>query len=135
MALLVPYEGEVRLLTAMLVTAAPAVEVRLYKSTMTATNDSVLADYDAVQCDAASYAAQTVTAATDWTISTVGVVSTATCAEKTFTFTAASAIYGYYVVDTTGTDKLLWAEQFADAPHAIPSGGGTQKVTVKVTAA
>jgi hypothetical protein len=135
MALLVPYEGEVRLLTAMLVTAAPALEVRLYKSTLTPTNARVLADYDAIQCTAAGYSAQTITAATDWTISTVGATTTATCVYKDFTFTAASDIYGYYVVDTTGTDKLVWAEEFADAPHQEPALGGVQRVIVTIAAA
>jgi hypothetical protein len=60
-------------------------------------------------------------------------VTTATFSEETFTFTSGDNIEGYYVEDVTTTPVLLWAEKFADSPHVIPAGGGTQKVTLKIT--
>lgn len=134
MALVVPDVGEARLLTYALKTNKPTtLTLKLYKTSVTIGEATVIGDF--TECTATGYAAATITAADDWTIATDGGTTTATCAEKTFTFTAASDIYGYYVVDATGTPEILWAEQFTDAPHAIPAGGGTQKITLKLTGA
>lgn len=137
MALLVPNVGEVRLMTYALTTNKPtSIYLRLYKNDYTPVEASVVGSFTV--CDGTGYAEQTITNATDWTIETGGGgagVTTSTCAEKTFTWTATGcAIYGYYVVDKTGSEEVLWAERFADAPHTIPTGGGTQKVTLKITA-
>jgi hypothetical protein len=134
MALLVPDEGEVRLLTYALKSTCPATyKLKLYKTDVTPAEADTIASYTV--CDATGYGDATITNADDWTVATDTGTTTATCAEKTFTFTAASNIYGYYVVDETGDDKVLWAEKFSDAPHVIPAGGGTQKITLKLTGA
>ena len=138
MALNTPDVGDARLLTYMLKTNKPAsLYLRLYTNDYTVLDGSVLADFTVM--DMAGYAEGTLAAA-NWTIATVGNVTTATygptAAETTFTMTAdtAHSVYGYYVVDKTGSEQVLWAERFADAPHVIPAGGGTQTVTVKITA-
>jgi hypothetical protein len=57
--------------------------------------------------------------------------TTASYPEQTFTMTAASTDYGVYITNNAGT-QVLWAERFSDAPHTLPSGGGTEKITVKI---
>jgi hypothetical protein len=137
MALLVPNVGEARLLTYTLKTNKPTYYyLRLFKNDYTPVEGSVIGDFTVA--NGTGYGEATITNATDWTIETGGGgagVTTGTCAEKTFTWTAdGCALYGYYVVDKTGSEEVLWAERFSDAPHTIPTGGGTQKVTLKITA-
>jgi len=129
MALLVPDVGEVLLLSyALNKVAAADVILRLYTNDYTPVEGSVLASF--TECTAAGYAAITLTGA-DWTIATVTGTTTAEQPQKTFTLTAASTDYGYYITNGAGT-QVLWAERFSDAPHNIPSGGGTEKITVKI---
>jgi hypothetical protein len=133
MALTVPDVGEVLLLSyALNKTAASEVHLHLYTAIASAIDDdTVIADF--TEATAAGYAAIELAGAS-WTVSTVGGTTTATYAEQTFTFTAASTNLGYYVTDHADTG-LLWCEAFSDAPHTIPSGGGTEKVTVKIQGA
>ena len=129
MALLVPDEGEVELLSMSLNKVAQAdVKLKLFTNNYTPVEGSVVADF--IECVAAGYAAITLTGA-GWTIATSVGVTTAEQPQKTFTLTAASTDYGYYITNGAGT-KILWAERFSDAPHTIPSGGGTEKITVKL---
>ena len=129
MALLVPDVGEVLLLEyALNKTAATDVKLRLYTNNYTPVEGSVVANF--TEANAAGYAAIALTGAS-WTIASDAGVTTAEYAEQTFTFTAASTDYGYYVTNSAGT-QVLWAEKFSDAPHTIPSGGGTEKITVKI---
>ena len=129
MALLVPDVGEVLLLSYALNKVAPLdVKLRLFTNNYTPVEASVLASF--TEAVAAGYAAITLTGAS-WTIASAAGVTTAEYAEQTFTLTAASTDYGYYITNNAGT-QVLWAERFTDAPHTIPSGGGTEKVTVKI---
>jgi len=130
MALLIPDVGEVLLLSYSLnkITPGDTVKLKLYTNDYTPVEGSVIGSF--TQAVAAGYAAIDLAKA-DWTIATSGGVTTAEQPQKTFTFTAASTDYGYYVTDIAGTG-LLWAERFSDAPHSIPSGGGTEKITVKI---
>jgi len=125
-ALLVPDEGEVNLLSHSLNKIASAdVKLRIFTNNYTPVEGSVYADFTEATAD--GYAGITLTGAS-WTIATDTGVTTATYAQQTFTFTAASTNYGYYVVNNAG-NKILWAERFSDAPHTIPAGGGTEKIT------
>ncbi|MCK4447173.1 MAG: hypothetical protein KAW56_08825 [Candidatus Marinimicrobia bacterium] len=128
-ALLVPDVGEVLLLSyALNKVAATDVKLRLFTNDYTPVEGSVVANF--TEAVAAGYAAIALAGA-DWTIATSVGVTTAEQPQKTFTFTAASTDYGYYITNNAGT-QVLWAERFSDAPHTIPSGGGTEKITVKL---
>jgi len=72
-----------------------------------------------------------------WVIGDSGGISKADFPEVTFTYTGGDTLYGYYITskDSTGDTVLLWAEEFSDGPYTIPSGGGTCKVTPKITLA
>ena len=133
MALLVPNVGEVLLLSYSLNKIAPGdtVLLKLFKNDYTPVEGSVVGDF--TEADTAGYSAIALAKA-DWTIETAAGVTTAQQPQKTFTLTAASVNYGYYITDIAGTG-LLWAERFDDAPHNIPSGGGTEKITVKMQGA
>ena len=130
MALLVPDVGEVELLARALNKNTPDdVELHLYKTDVTPAEGDVVGDY--TECDAAGYASVTLTGAS-WTVSTAAGTTTGSYAQQTFTFTAAQDVYGYYCTNAAGT-VLLWAEKFSST-FSIPSGGGTIKVTPKITA-
>lgn len=130
MALTVPNVGEVLLLSyAVNKIASGDLELHLYTAISPAIDeDTEIADI--TEATAAGYAAETLTGA-NWTVASVGSVTTATHVEITFTFTAASTNLGYYITDTEDTG-LLWIEEFSDSPHVIPSGGGTEKITLKL---
>ncbi len=133
MALLVPDVGEVLLLSYALNKIAPGdtLKLKIFTNNITPDDDTVVGDLTEATAD--GYAAISLAKA-DWTIETdVGGVTTAEQPQKTFTFTGASTNYGYYITDVAGTG-LLWVEKFTDAPHTIPSGGGTEKITVKIEA-
>ena len=129
MALLVPDVGEVLLLKYALNHTEPTeVKLEIYTNDYTPVEGSVVADF--TEAVAAGYAAIELAGAS-WTITTTTGVTTATYAQQTFTFTAASTNYGYYITNNDGS-RVLWAERFSDAPHTIPSGGGTEKITVNL---
>lgn len=129
MTLVVPDVGEVLLLGYMLNKVEPTeVKLHLYTNDYTPVEGSVVGDF--TEAVAAGYAAIELAGAS-WTIATDTGVTTASYAQQTFTFTAASTNYGYYVTNNDGS-QVLWAERFSDAPHTLPSGGGTEKITVKL---
>jgi hypothetical protein len=133
MALLVPDEGMTRIFTYAFNAALPATyKLHLFNTTHACITTSVLADFDGHECTGDGYTEQVVTLSST-TFGTAAGVTTATFSEETFTFTSGDNIEGYYVEDVTTTPVLLWAEKFADSPHVIPAGGGTQKVTLKIT--
>lgn len=129
MALLVPDVAEVLLLSyALNKVTAGDVKLHLYTNDYTPVEGSVVGSF--TEANAAGYGAITL-AGSSWTIATVTGTTTASYAQQTFTFTAASTDYGYYITNN-GATQVLWAERFSDAPHTIPSGGGTEKVTVNI---
>lgn len=129
MPLLVPDVGEVNLLSRMVNKIATGdVKLRLFKNNYTPVEAATAASF--TQANAAGYAEQTLTGAT-WTVATNAGVTEASYPERTFNFTAADTIYGYYVVDSAGT-TVLWAERFDGAPFNIPAGGGSVKVTPRI---
>ena len=133
-ALLVPDVGEVLLLSYALDKVVPGnVFLRVYDNDYTPVEGSVIASFEIAYLDGVGETtpAELELEGNDWTISTAVGVTTAAFAQQTFTFTAASTNYGYYVVNNA-KDQVLWAERFSDAPHTIPSGGGTEKITVNL---
>jgi hypothetical protein len=130
MAIVVPDVGERTFLSYIVNKAIPTdLKLHIYTNDYTPTESSTVANF--TECSASGYTPVTLTGA-NWTISTdAGGNSTATYPQITFTFTSGSTNYGYYVTDSTGT-ILLWAERFNDAPHTLPSGGGTEKITLVV---
>ena len=129
MSLLCPDVGEVLMLKyALNHTAATNVKLHLFKNDYTPVEGSVVADF--TECTADGYAAIELTDSSFTAESSAG-VTTAEYEQQTFTLTGASTDYGYYITNNAGT-QVLWAERFSDAPHSIPSGGGTEKITVKI---
>ena len=130
MALLVPDEGEVELLSRMLNKNSPAdVVLRLYTNNRTPAEGDDISSY--TESTGTGYSAITLTGAS-WTVATAAGTTTAEYAQQTFTYTGAEAnIYGYYVTDATPT-LVLWAEIFSDGPYSIPAGGGSVKITPKI---
>jgi hypothetical protein len=107
------------------------VQLHLFTNDHTPVEATVIGNLtEAIQ---AGYAAITLTG-TSWTVATVGDVTTASYAIRTFTFSGVGAnVYGYYITDTDGTPNLLWLERFSDAPFVIPSSGGTISITPTIT--
>lgn len=130
MALLVPDEGERELLGRALNAETPDdVKIHLYTNNKTPAEDDVLGDY--TEATASGYAEITL-AGGDWTIDTSANTTTGEYDQVSFDFTSDEPdIYGYYVTDNANS-ILLWAERFSDGPYAIPSGGGSVKITPKI---
>jgi hypothetical protein len=133
MALLVPDEGEVELLRRMLNysgAAVPDVVLRLYTNNRTPGEGDDTSSY--TESTGSGYSEITLTGSS-WTVATVTGTTTAEYAQQTFTYTGAEPnIYGYYVTDDEPETIVLWAELFSDGPYAIPSGGGSVKITPKI---
>ena len=128
--LVCPDVGEVLLLKyALNHTEATDVKLCLFKNDYTPVEGSDIEDF--TECTADGYEAKELTG-TSFTVGNSGGTTTAEYAQQTFTLTGTSTDYGYYITNNAGT-QVLWAERFSDAPHSIPSGGGTEKVTVKIT--
>lgn len=130
MALLVPDVGERELLSRALNKSIPDdCKLHLYINNKTPAEGDVVADYTA--STGSGYAPITLTGS-NWTVTTAAGTTTASYPQVTFTYTGAEPnIYGYYVTNATGT-TLLWAERFSDGPYAIPSGGGSVKISPKI---
>jgi len=131
MALLVPDVGEVELLKRMLnFSATGDVQLYLYTSNTTPAEDDVVCSY--TLSTVAGGTTVLVLTGTNWTVQTNTGTTTGSHAQVTFTFTGAEAsIYGYVVTNAAGA-ILLWAERFTDGPYAIPSGGGSVKITPQI---
>jgi hypothetical protein len=131
MALLVPNVGEVKALSYLVNKATPDdLKLHLYTNNKTPAEADTVSDY--TECAVAGYALATLTGAT-WTVATDGSNnSTATYPQVTFTFTAATTCYGYYVTNNSNA-TLMWAEAFPSS-FAIPSGGGSISITLNIGA-
>lgn len=130
MTLIVPNEGERDNLARTLNGVSGNISLRLYTNSITPVESSVLADFD--EATASGYSAKSLLEGS-WGIATDGSgITTATYPEQTFTFTSVERVEGYYITNT-GNTAVLWAEKLP-APINIPSGGGTAKITLKITA-
>jgi|BioPla2DNA2_1021312.scaffolds.fasta_scaffold108388_1 hypothetical protein len=125
MALVVPNEGKKRLLEILVnKESASNVVLKLFKNDYTPVDGSQIGDF--TESTTTGYVKKTLTGGS-WSV----VDGLASYAQQTFTYTAGGTHYGYYITNAT-EDTVLWAERFTDAPHTIPSGGGTEKITVKL---
>lgn len=130
MALVVPDEGERRLLEYIVNKASPTdVVIHLYINSVDLTTETFTAA-SFTEANASGYASETLTGA-NWTVATDGGVSTAVYNSTiTFLFEAGQSVYGYYITDTSG--NILWAEQFPGAPFNLPVAGGEIAVRPQV---
>lgn len=130
MTLVVPNNGEGDALSFLVNKSSPSDPVlRAYTNNITPAETDTAATY--TEDTAAGYGAITLTGA-NWTI-TEGAPSQAAYAQQTWTYTAASSVYGYFMTRTTG-GRIIVAERFTGAPFVIPSGGGSIKITPSITA-
>lgn len=130
MTLVVPDEGERRLLEYIVNKAAPTnLVLRLYINSVDLSTESFTTS-SFTEANASGYAAVTLTGA-NWTVSTSSGVSTAVYNTSiNFSFNVGQSVYGYYVTNTSG--QIMWAEQFPGAPFSLPSGGGEISVRPQV---
>lgn len=131
MAVLIPNEGEVRILSLICnKVAAENLELRLYSSATTPAAGDTAAFYTEVT--GGGYT-QIALVPADWTV-TGGDPSTAVCAQKTFTFTGAvdgGVVHGWLLVGAT-SGKIYAAEKFPTAgnlPLPIENLGDQIKIT------
>jgi hypothetical protein len=130
MGLVVPNDVVANILDTFLTTAD--LKLKLFSNNYTPIKTSDVTDFTEVA--GGGYAEITLDK-DEWTITPLD-VSTATQAEKTFTFTGATSapgtVYGYYVVDAGGV--LLWAERFsAIVVPFTPENGSTIAITPRIT--
>jgi hypothetical protein len=106
---------------------AAAIILALFKSNTIPTTADTLATY--TESTFAGYARQNIVT---WGVPVVTAhVARMVAATNTFTRNATGAaenIYGYLVLDTTGT-FLLWAERDANAPIVVTNNGDSYTVT------
>lgn len=131
MAGVVPNAAEVDIANYAVNKAVPQDAVlRLFKNNVTPGETDTAATY--TQATEPGYAAINCPGA-DWSVS-AGDPTTAVCVQKTFTFTAAATIYGYYLVRLT-SGVIIAAERFSGAPYILPAEGGEINVTPTLTVA
>ena len=130
MTLVVPNQGEVIALKALLNHTAPQnLDLRLYTSNTTPSETDTEVTY--TEAVGHGYAAIQLTAA-DWVV-TEGDPSVAEYPDQTFTFTGAlGGVYGYYITQRI-SGKLVWAERFSNGPYSIANNGDTVKITPAIT--
>lgn len=131
MSLIVPDEGEVRLLD-MLTNAVgmSSVRLRLFKNNLTPAQGTVYSDF--TEATFSGYASATPAFGAAATVSHKGTITDA--ASRSFTHNGgatSNTIYGYYVVDT-GTSKVLWAERFSPS-QALANFGDKITITLAFT--
>lgn len=123
MAGIVPNDGEMAALTALLGASGANVTTRLYKAAYTPVAGTVAASF--VEADFAGYAA---VAGGGWTAPAVDPTGIAYMVSPPFTWTKASGgitndVYGLYcTVNLGGTDRVIYAENFP-LPIAMASAG------------
>lgn len=122
MALVVPDEGEVKLLEYIVNKTAPSnLVLHLYVDDV----DLSLEEFNSgsfSESTAAGYSAANLSGA-NWNVGTTDGISAAVYnTSVAFSFTEGDSVYGYYV--TNSSNEILWAERFPGAPFNLPSGGG-----------
>lgn len=114
MALIVPDEGEIELLTKLLKNTTDTEDylLRLYKNNYVPSGTTTLTDF--TEADFTNYAEKTI-ARSDWSTPTTGVTNKAESQVSIQAWTCGTVgntIYGYYVIGSV-SGKVLWAEKFA----------------------
>jgi len=132
-SLVVPDEGEVVCLKAMLghTAAATPLTLRLFANNRSPAHGDTSASYTEVT--GGGYASFALTGAT-WVI-TAGTPSTATYAAHSFTFTGATGgagtVYGYYITDANS--KVICAQRLDSPPFTPTLNGDSIIVTLQLT--
>lgn len=131
MAFVVPNAGETTVLNGM---NGATWKIILFTNNVTPSETTVVGDL--TEATASGYSAIELTSNTG-TVATDGSDNTSLeFPQQTFSFTAAETVYGYAtLVDFAGGTSydLFSVETFSDGPYNIPSGGGSIKVTAKIT--
>ena len=122
MALVVPGEGEIRLLDYIVGKTSPTdVVLHLYTNSVSL-GTKTFNTGSFTEATATGYAAETLTGS-NWSATTsAGVGTSLYNTGVTFTFSSGQDIQGYYVTDAG--NNILWAEEFPGAPFQLPVGGG-----------
>jgi hypothetical protein len=123
MALVVPDQGEVKLLEYIVNKSAPSdLVLHLYVDDVDlSVEDFTVSSF--TESTAAGYASANLVGA-NWDVSTTeGITAAVYDTSIAFSFTEGDSVYGYYVTNSSST-LVLWAERFPGAPFNLPSGGG-----------
>lgn len=132
MALVVPQNGEGDMLRAIVAhTVAETLHLRLYINDVTPAETDTTATF--TNASFSGYGVIQLTGA-NWTI-TEGSPSSASYAEQSFTRSLTGTpelVYGY-TVNRTPSNRLAWAERFADGPYSMGNDGDTIKITPTIT--
>lgn len=132
MALVIPNQGEVIALEALLNKTAPEnLDLCLYQNDVTPGETDTEATY--TEADFTGYSTIQLTAA-NWTV-TPGAPTEAAYPQQTFTSSAdqtSQSIYGYYVKQRT-SGKLVYSERFTNGPYTIANNGDEIRVTPTIT--
>lgn len=122
MSLVVPNDGEVRLLRYLVNQISPTnLVLHLYTNSVSMI-DETFTSASFTEATQDGYASVTLVGA-NWTVSTTSGISAAVYdSTVSFSFNENADVYGYYITDTSG--NILWAEEFNDAPFSLPLTGG-----------
>jgi hypothetical protein len=127
--LVVPDEGEIRMLKYIVNNATPAdLTLRLFTTNIPPDENTTIGMI--AEAAAAGYSPVTLSGA-NWTFATVNNVTTASYPAQTFNISGSLSAYGYYI--TLGTSALMWIERFPNAPFVLPVSGGTITVTPRIS--
>lgn len=123
MALVVPNDGEVRLLRYIINALSPTnLVLHLYTNNVNLSSETFTSSSFQKPTSISGYTSRTLEVS-KWNVASNSGVTSALYNEGiTFSFTAAQDIQGYYVTDVG--DNIMWAEEFPGAPFKLPSGGG-----------
>jgi hypothetical protein len=129
MTLTLTNEGDLVLLKAMVNYAAPTNPVaHLFNTNVSPAKTDTVGSF--VQVSATGYTAVGLTGAS-WSCVTNGNTTAATYPAVTFSISASTPVYGYYITNADSS-KTLWAESFGVVEN-IPSGGGSIILTPCIT--
>ena len=139
MSLFAPYIGEYALLQYIVgfATNNSGTGQILQLFTNTATPDqTVTIGWFTTPTSTTGYSPQTLSYAgwntAGWTQNSLGIWSAQYSSQVTFSFTASTWVYGYYVTSSGGS--LLWCEQFSGGGgFQMPSSGGTVAIQPIIT--
>ena len=114
MALVVPDEGEIELLTKLLKNTTDTEDylMRLYQNNYTPSGTTTATDF--TEANFSNYAEKTI-ACSDWATPTTNVNNKAESSVSVQSWTCGTVgntIYGYYIIGSV-SGKVLWAEKFA----------------------
>jgi hypothetical protein len=129
MALLVPNEGEAKMLEYITGKAAQETLILcLYTNDKTPAEADTVASY--TEASGNGYSAKNLTAAS-WS-AVAGDPSYIAYPQETWTFTGALGnVYGYFLKSGT-SGKVLWAERFSNGPYNVQNNGDQIKVTPRL---